>query len=122
MTHSITDDELLGEIRSLNLSYLLLVQRLLQADESMAMLRLKIDADLAEALRKAPVSRLAKLANANQLLCQLSFQNAETFTQLTNDTMHEDVQRAHTAILLAAQKTSATTSSSMIRERSKQHG
>lgn len=122
MTHSMTNDELLGEIRSLNLSYLLLVQRLLQADESMAMLRLKIDADLAEALGRAPISRLAKLANSNQLLCQLSLQNAQTFTQLTDDTLHEDVQRTHTAILLAAQKTSAIASSSAAQGRSQQHG
>ena len=121
MTHGITDNELLGEIRSLNLSYLLLVQRLLQADESMAMLRLKIDADMAQALGKAPVSSLAKLANSNQLLCQLSLHNAQTFSQLTDDTLHEDVQRAHAAILLAAQKTSAITPS-VVQGRSKQHG
>lgn len=121
MTYSMTDEELLGEIRSLNLSYLLLVQRLLQADQTMAMLRLKIDAELANALSKAPISKLVKLANSNQLICQLSLQDAATFARLTDDTHHEDVQRAHTAILLAAQKTPATQPASPS-ARSKQHG
>lgn len=119
MTHCTTDEDLLGEIRSLNLSYLLLVQRLLQTDQTMAMLRLKIDADLASALSKAPISKLVKLANSNQLICQLSLQDAATFAKLTDDTHHEDVQRAHTAILLAAQKTAVTPPANT---RSKQHG
>ena len=63
---------LLEDIRNVNLSYLLLVQRLLNEDRDQAMFRLKISAEMANVLSGLPISELAKLASSSQLLCHFS--------------------------------------------------
>lgn len=60
-------DHLLDDIREVNLSYLLLMQRLINTDREAAMFRLKIDDDMADLLSRIPVSELARLARCNQL-------------------------------------------------------
>lgn len=58
-----------GEIADLNLSYLLLAQKLLARDRAGAMLRLGISAELADLLAAMSTPQLARLAATNFLLC-----------------------------------------------------
>ncbi|MCM2130805.1 flagellar transcriptional regulator FlhD [Larsenimonas rhizosphaerae] len=92
---------LLEDIRNVNLSYLLLVQRLLNEDRDQAMFRLKISAEMANVLSGLPISELAKLASSSQLLCHFSLDSVPALEALTGSNRTNDLQRTHEAILLA---------------------
>ncbi|MCM2971283.1 MULTISPECIES: flagellar transcriptional regulator FlhD [Larsenimonas] len=92
---------LLEDIRNVNLSYLLLVQRLLNEDRDQAMFRLKLEPEMAKKLSDLPVSELAKLASSSQLLCHFALDSTEALTTLTGEGRTNDLQRTHEAILLA---------------------
>lgn len=66
------NENLLNDVRDVNLSYLLLMQRLISADREMAMFRLNIDEEMADLFSTVPVRELARIAGCNQLLCQFS--------------------------------------------------
>lgn len=95
---------LLDDIRNVNLSYLLLVQRLLNEDRTSAMFRLKLSEQMADTLASLPISQLAKLANSNQLLCNFSLTDASQLASLTTHQREDDLKRTHAAILLAGEQ------------------
>ncbi|RKD76879.1 flagellar transcriptional regulator FlhD [Kushneria marisflavi] len=96
-----TTSHLLDDIRNVNLSYLLLVQRLLNEDRSAAMFRLKLSEQMADTLASLPISQLAKLANSNQLLCHFALVDPAQLASLTTQQREDDLKRTHAAILLA---------------------
>lgn len=96
-------EHLLDDVRDLNLSYLILMQRLINTDRELAMFRLKIDEEMADLLSQIPVADLAKLARCNQLLCHFSLDNAEQLFSLINAPRDDDMRRLHAAILLSSQ-------------------
>ena len=96
-------EHLLDDVRDLNLSYLILMQRLINTDRELAMFRLKIDEEMADLLSEIPVADLAKLARCNQLLCHFSLDNAEQLFSLINAPRDDDMRRLHAAILLSSQ-------------------
>ncbi|RKR06062.1 flagellar transcriptional activator FlhD [Kushneria sinocarnis] len=99
-----SNDNLLEDIRNVNLSYLLLVQRLINEDRALAMFRLKLSEQMADALGALPISELARLANTNQLLCHFSLTDPDMLATLTGSSRDQDLQRTHAAILLAGQQ------------------
>ena len=96
-------EHLLDDVRDLNLSYLILMQRLINTDRELAMFRLKIDEDMADLLSQIPVADLAKLARCNQLLCHFSLDSAEQLFALVNAPRDDDMRRLHAGILLSSQ-------------------
>ncbi len=96
-------ENLLDDVRDVNLSYLLLMQRLINTDRELAMFRLKIDEEMADLLSTIPVPDLAKLARCNQLLCHFSLDNAQQLFSLINASKDDDMRRVHAAILLSGQ-------------------
>ena len=96
-------EHLLEDVQNVNLSYLLLMQRLINTDRELAMFRLKIDADMADLLSTIPVPELAKLAQCNQLLCHFSLGNADQLYSLVNASKDDDMRRVHAAIMLSSQ-------------------
>jgi flagellar transcriptional activator FlhD len=96
---TITVDE---EIQELNLTYLLLAQRLIREDRQSALLRLKIDAGIADILDSLSAKQLAQLANTNQLICRPCFDNAEQLTVLVNNERQRGLSETHAALLLAS--------------------
>lgn len=97
-------EQLLEDIQDVNLSYLLLVQRLINTDRELAMFRLKIDEQMADLLGSIPVADLSRLARCNQLLCHFSLGNADELYALINSTKSDDLLQTHAAILLAGQE------------------
>lgn len=93
--------ELLKHIYDINLSYLLLAQRLIGQDKASAMFRLGINEDMAKVLGELTLPQMVKLAETNQLVCQFRFDNAQTITRLTQDSRVDDLQQIHTGILLS---------------------
>ncbi|HET7313521.1 flagellar transcriptional regulator FlhD [Salinisphaera sp.] len=95
-------DHLLDDIREVNLSYLLLMQRLINTDREAAMFRLKIDDEMADLLSRIPVSELVRLARCNQLLCHFSLQDADQLHSLVRANSDDRMRQVHAAILLGS--------------------
>lgn len=93
--------ELLKHIYDINLSYLLLAQRLISSDKASAMFRLGVTEDMANSLGELTLPQMVKLAETNQLICKFRFSDNRTITQLTQDSRVDDLQQIHTGILLS---------------------
>ncbi|CAQ88657.1 DNA-binding transcriptional dual regulator with FlhC (modular protein) [Escherichia fergusonii ATCC 35469] len=93
--------ELLKHIYDINLSYLLLAQRLILQDKASAMFRLGIDEEMATTLEALTLPQMVKLAETNQLVCHFRFDNHQTITRLTQDSRVDDLQQIHTGIMLS---------------------
>ena len=93
--------ELLKHIYDLNLSYLLLAQRLIVQDKASAMFRLCISEEMADTLATLTLPQMVKLAETNQLVCHFRFDDHQTVTRLTQDSRVDDLQQIHTGIMLS---------------------
>ena len=93
--------ELLKHIYDINLSYLLLAQRLIGQDKASAMFRLGINEAMAKVLGELTLPQMVKIAETNQLVCQFRFDDAQTITRLTQESRVDDLQQIHTGILLS---------------------
>ncbi|HGJ5872986.1 MAG TPA: flagellar transcriptional regulator FlhD [Arsenophonus apicola] len=93
--------DLLKQIYDINLSYLLLAQRLIKEEKASAMFRLGITEETADSSISLTLPQLVKLAETNQLICNFRFKNSETIEQLTKESRVDDLQQIHTGILLS---------------------
>ena len=93
-------NQILDEIRDINLGYLLLAKQLLQEDKVTAMYRLGINQDLAEILDKLTSAQMIKMAASNMLLCRFRFDDRLIAEMLSNDSLYQSVTKSHAAIFL----------------------
>lgn len=93
----------LDAIRELNLSYLVLAQRILRENMAVGMYRLGISRDIAEALVGVSTGQLVKLAAGEQSVCGFRILDASLLTILTQTAKHEQLAPTHAAIVLSAQ-------------------
>ena len=93
-----------NDISEVNLSYLLLAQRLLREDRQGAMCRLGISSEVAGQLENLSLSQQLTLASSNFVLFRFRFDNDKILSLLTADDKNAALRQAHAAILLAAQK------------------
>lgn len=93
-----------NEIGDLNLTYLLLAQRLVLEDVATAMFRLGLSREVADLLGNLSLSQIVKLAASSLFLCRLRFDEHPILSVLTQDGKSLALQQAHTAILLAGQR------------------
>ncbi|WP_075182043.1 flagellar transcriptional regulator FlhD [Pantoea sp. 1.19] len=94
--------ELLKHIYDINLSYLLLAQRLINQDKASAMFRLGINEAMADTLAQLTLPEMVKLAETNQLVCQFRFTDSASIQTLTQESRVDDLQQIHTGILLSS--------------------
>lgn len=97
-----TEESLINEIQDLNLTYLLLAQRMLQSDRASAMFRLKINHEMAEVMLSLSARQLAKLSRTNQLLCRFGYESAEQLRILTQQPREQDFSGLHSSLLMAS--------------------
>ncbi|MFA5495104.1 MAG: flagellar transcriptional regulator FlhD [Porticoccaceae bacterium] len=90
------------EIQELNLTYLLLVQRMLNEDRATAMFRFKINGAMADLLQSLSAKQLAQLARSNQVLFGLHFSNAGQLARATSNQHEQSLSQVHAALLLAS--------------------
>ena len=95
-------DSVLDDIQDLNLSYLLLVQRMLREDRATAMFRLKLGAEMADLQASLSGKQLVQLARSNQLICRLAFEDAEQLTRVLNNQREQGLLQIHAALLMAS--------------------
>ena len=90
-----------NEIGNLNLSYLLLAQRLVKEDPVTAMFRMGMSREMADLLGNLSLSQIVKLASSNLLLCRFRFDDHPILSAVTDDSKNLSLQQAHAAILLS---------------------
>lgn len=96
-----------NEIGDLNLTYLLLAQRLVREDVATAMFRMGLSRELADLLGSLSLSQIVKLAGSSLLLCRFRFDDHPVLSALLSDGKTLALQQAHTAILLSGQQIEA---------------
>ena len=100
-------DQILEEIRDINLNYMLLAKQMLREDRVAAMYRLGINQDIAEIMEKLTSAQLIKMAASNMLLCRFRFDDRLIAEMLFNDTRDQAVTKSHATILMAGKPAEA---------------
>jgi flagellar transcriptional activator FlhD len=95
-----TQSDMLSEIKEINLSYLLLAQRLLREDKSTGMFRMGISEQLADVLVNLTLPQAVRLAASNQVLCRFRFDDHAILSSLADKGKSA---QTHAAILMASQ-------------------
>ena len=95
------------EIADLNLTYMLLAQKLLRQDRASAMLRLGIGAEMADLLTGMSLAEVVKLATSNFVLCAFRLDELPIARTVMQDERARTLQQAHLSIVLAGQVAAA---------------
>src|SRR5699024_11781214 len=82
---STPDQSLLQDIHEINLSYLMLAQRLLRDDPASGMARLGINEDVAEILSSLSPAQLVRLASSTSVICGFRLNDYDMLNALTSD-------------------------------------
>jgi flagellar transcriptional activator FlhD len=93
--------DMLGEIKELNLTYLMLAQHMIREDKSAAVYRLGISQQSADILADLSPGQVLKMASANVLLCRMRFDDRLILGLLTSHGKEGAMPQSHAAILLA---------------------
>lgn len=100
-------DDMMGEIRDANLSYLMLAQQMIRADRATAIFRLGISSEIVDLLEKLSNAQLLKLASSNMMLARFRFDDNAILGMLTGYDKDRALARTHAAILMAGQPVEA---------------
>lgn len=94
-------DSLIDDIQELNLSYLLLAQKLLREDSVTAMFRLKLNPETAELIASLSARQIMQLSRTQQLLCRLVLDDAAQLACLAQARREQGLEQIHAALLMA---------------------
>jgi flagellar transcriptional activator FlhD len=100
-------DELMAEVREINLSYLMLAQQMVRQDKTMAAFRLGISQEVADLVGSLSPAQVLKLARSGMLLSRLRFEDDSILDMLANYTKGNSLAQSHAAILMAGQELTA---------------
>jgi len=98
-----TTPEMLGEIKELNLTYLMLAQHMIREDKSAAVYRLGISQQLADIVASLSPAQVLKMAGTTMLLCRMRFDDQLILGLLTSHGKEGAMPQSHAAILLSGQ-------------------
>lgn len=94
--------ELMKLFYDLNLSYLLLAQRLINDERDIAMFRLGINDQTADAISLLSLPQMIELAETNLLVLHFRFNDCNTIDCLIKESRIDDLQQVHASILLSS--------------------
>ena len=94
----------MNAITELNLSYLLLAQRMIRESEAEAMLRLGVSQKFARLIARLTPTHLIRISSSNMLLCGFRFDDPVLLGHLASDTSQHDLGHMQLAILFASQR------------------
>ena len=100
-------DEMLDEMRDVNLSYLMLAQSMIQQDKATAVFRLGISQDDADLIESLTPAQILKLAGSGMLVSRFRFDDGMVLNMLTSYTKDRAMAQSHAAILMAGQSMAA---------------
>ncbi len=106
------NEQLLSEIREVNLAYLVLAQHMIRADKAQAMYRLGISEEVIDVISQLSPAQLMRIAGANQLICRFRFDDDVVWNLLTSASKARAagtgaVAGLHANIVMAGQITDA---------------
>jgi flagellar transcriptional activator FlhD len=78
------NEQLLSEIREVNLAYLMLAQHMIRADRSQARYRLGVSDEVAAIVEQLSPAQLMKIAGSNQLILRFRFDDDVVWNLLTS--------------------------------------
>lgn len=99
-----TPDQILGEIREANLSYLMLAQSLIRTDREQALFRLGVSEEVAAIIATLTPAQMMKVSTGNTLLCRLRMDDDLVWSLLTSHgkgAANDGMSRLHASILMA---------------------
>ncbi|MBT9539335.1 flagellar transcriptional regulator FlhD [Thiobacillus sp.] len=96
-------DEMMDEIRDVNLNYLMLAQHMIQHDKAAAVFRLGISQDVADLIETLTPAQVLKLASSGMLVSRFRFDDGLVLNMLTSYTKDRALAQSHAAILMAGQ-------------------
>jgi flagellar transcriptional activator FlhD len=96
-------DEMMDEIRDVNLNYLMLAQHMIQTDKTAAVFRLGISQDVADLIETLTPAQILKLASYGMLVSRFRFDDGLVLNMLTSYTKDRALAQSHAAILMAGQ-------------------
>jgi flagellar transcriptional activator FlhD len=97
-------DEMLDEMRDVNLNYLMLAQSMIQHDKATAVFRLGISQDVADLIEALTPAQILKLAASGMLVSRFRFDDGVVLNMLTSYTKDRALAQSHAAILMAGQE------------------
>ncbi|MEF9943972.1 MAG: flagellar transcriptional regulator FlhD [Burkholderiaceae bacterium] len=103
------NEQLLSEIREVNLAYLVLAQHMIRADRAQALYRLGVNNEVADVIVKLSPAQLMKIASTNQLISRFRFDDDVVWNLLTshgnvsNTPLGAAVAGLHANIVMASQ-------------------
>lgn len=100
-------DEMLAEMRDVNLNYLMLAQSMIRHDKATAVFRLGISQDVADLLEALTPAQVLKLAGSGMLVSRFRFDDGAVLNMLTSYTKDRALAQSHAAILMAGQAVAA---------------
>lgn len=100
-------DEMLDEMRDVNLNYLMLAQNMIQHDKTTAVFRLGICQDVADLIEALTPAQILKLAGSGMLVSRFRFDDGVVLNMLTGYTKDRVLAHSHAAILMASQAVEA---------------
>ena len=100
-------DQILGEIREANLTYLMLAQTLIRQDKAEAVFQLGLNEESADLLASLSSAQVMKLSSRNTLLCSFRVDDSLVWGLLTNHNTprkvgNEATNTLHANILMAS--------------------
>jgi flagellar transcriptional activator FlhD len=90
------------EIRELNLSYLMLAQRLLAEDRASAMFQLGLGVDAADVIADLSPAQVLRMAGSGMVLCQARFNDELLLNLLSSHERDAGISSIHAAIVASS--------------------
>lgn len=91
--------DIYGDIKEVNLAYLMLAQHLIRSDREGAIFRLGISEEIADILDSLTPGQVLKMASSDMLICSFRFDDTLLLNLLANHERERGVGHVHAAIL-----------------------
>jgi flagellar transcriptional activator FlhD len=82
--NNVVNEQLLQEVREVNLAYLVLAQHMIRADKAQARYRLGVSEEVASIVEQLTPAQLMKIAGSNQLILRFRFDDDVVWNLLTS--------------------------------------
>jgi flagellar transcriptional activator FlhD len=102
---TMTNEQMLTEIREANMTYLMLAQNLIRQDKAEALFRLGMSEESADLIGALSPAQVMKIASGNMLLCRFRVDDDMVWNLLTNHSVskvdNDATTKLHASILMA---------------------
>jgi flagellar transcriptional activator FlhD len=82
--NTVVNEQLLQEVREVNLAYLVLAQHMIRSDKAQARYRLGVSDEVAAIVEQLTPAQLMKIAGSNQLILRFRFDDDVVWNLLTS--------------------------------------